>query len=174
MGGGKQALQGIAAGFMSLLNPINLVTIGVVALGAVGIQALMGLGGGARSFDDALADLEASVDDVTSKQRSGRGGPRPPCAKSSALFQRWRVSFFEDMADLDRRSATRDVNAVVRGLAGKNGLRCRTLKVRPDSSARLLRSQHLEARKAGSRRAVRDAYLTSTKADGLDNQIAAR
>ena len=42
MGGGKQALQGIAAGFMSLLNPINLVTIGVVALGAVGIQALMG------------------------------------------------------------------------------------------------------------------------------------
>ena len=80
MGGGKQALQGIAAGFMSLLNPINLVTIGVVALGAVGIQALMGLGGGAK----------AGAPEKKDEEHGGQRAHGRVVARSASQFQRVR------------------------------------------------------------------------------------
>lgn len=172
MGGGKQALQGIAAGFMSLLNPINLVTIGVVALGAVGIQALMGLGGGARSFDDALADLEASVDDYAKSSERARRSSAALREEFGSVSEVAR-QLLQDMADLDRRSATRDVNAVVRGLAGKNGLALQNPEGEADDLRAFFDLSTWKQESWDLARGVRDAYLTSTKADGLDNQIAA-
>lgn len=76
MGGGKQALQGIATGFLSILNPMSLATIGIVAFGAAGIQALTSLGGETRTFDDAMADLKA-----------WQGGC-PPASLRTGIFMR--------------------------------------------------------------------------------------
>ena len=72
MGGGKQALQGIAQGFLGILNPMSLATIGIVAFGAMGIQALMSLGGEAKSFEDAMSELSDAVTSYEKNLRQSR------------------------------------------------------------------------------------------------------
>lgn len=61
MGGGKQAIGGLIAGFGSLLSLTSLVTIGFVAVGAVAIQAVMKALPQVKSLDDAMKDHEASL-----------------------------------------------------------------------------------------------------------------
>ena len=171
MGGGKTALQGIAAGFASILNPMSLATIGIVAFGAAGIQAFMKLGGETKSFEDALADLESSVDAYAKSSDRARLSSAALREEFGSMSEVAR-ELLKDMADLDRRSAGRDANAVVRGLAQKNGLALKN----PEGEADDLRSFFgLSTWKQESwdlARGVRDAYSTAIRAEGLDNQIA--
>lgn len=172
MGGGKTALQGIAAGFASLLNPMSLATIGIVAFGAAGIQALMSLGGEARSFDDAMTDLQASVDAYAKSSDRARLSSAALRAEFGSVSDIAK-QLLEDMAALDRRTAERDASAVVRGLAGKNNLALKD----PEGEADDLRSFFgLSTWKGESwdlARGVRNAYLDANRAEGLDAQIAA-
>lgn len=63
---GGQGLTGVVktlgAAFASILSPVSLLTIGVVALAAWGIQAFMSMSGGADDATDALADHKAALD----------------------------------------------------------------------------------------------------------------
>ena len=172
MGGGKQALQGIATGFMSILNPMSLATIGIVAFGAAGIQALMSLGGETRSFDDALADLTdstAAYAKSSDRARMSAAALREEFGSVSEIAKQ----LLQDMADLDRRAAGRDATAVVRGLAGKNGLALQN----PEGEVDDLRAQFgLSTWKQESwdlARGVRDAYLEANRAEGDDARLAA-
>ena len=61
MGGGQQALRGIAGAFTAMLSPINLATLGIIAFGAMGTQALLSLISDSRSFEDALEDLSGGI-----------------------------------------------------------------------------------------------------------------
>lgn len=69
MGGGKQALQGLAAGFMTMVNPMSLATIGIIAGGAALVQwgvAALGAGDDAKKLEDDLDGLDGAVADLIS------------------------------------------------------------------------------------------------------------
>lgn len=64
MGGGTQALRGLAAGFMSMLNPMSLATIGIIAGGAALVQwgmAAVTAGDNGEELADAMRDIEEST-----------------------------------------------------------------------------------------------------------------
>lgn len=68
---GGQGLTGVVkslgSAFASLLSPVSLLTIGVVALGAAGIQAFMGMFSGAKSVREELAAQAAPLESVRSQ-----------------------------------------------------------------------------------------------------------
>ena len=62
MGGGKAALRGLAAGFMSMVNPMSLATIGIIAGGAALVQWAVAAAGAGRDADNLEAHLDALAD----------------------------------------------------------------------------------------------------------------
>ena len=60
----------IKGAFMSLLNPLNLVTIGVIAGGAALVNYFTAGEEKARSFDDAINDVWSSVDKLQQQQNT--------------------------------------------------------------------------------------------------------
>lgn len=121
MGGGKTALQGIAAGFMGILNPMSLATIGVVAFGAMGIQALMSLGGEAKSFEDAMSDLSDAVTSYEKNLRASRASTADLAREFGSAAEEVR-GLLAEMAELDRRRAQRAATDVLDGLKDDRGL----------------------------------------------------
>ena len=81
IGNGRQIVQALGGAIMGLLNPLNLATIAVIALGAAGVQALMSMstqmGPTRRSFQEhsewlsnllkGYDDLQSAVDSYLSK-----------------------------------------------------------------------------------------------------------
>lgn len=57
MGGGAQAARGLAQGLLSIVNPTSLVTIGLTAMAAFGVQGLMKLAGSAKSVEERMEEL---------------------------------------------------------------------------------------------------------------------
>lgn len=67
MGGGKAALRGLGAGFMSMVNPMSLATIGIIAGGAALIQWISAAAGAteeAERLDEAMKAIEDSTRDA--------------------------------------------------------------------------------------------------------------
>lgn len=61
LGGRAAILRTLAAGFTSMINPVSLVTVGVIAVGAALVQ-WMGSGKEAtKSFSDSLSDAESKI-----------------------------------------------------------------------------------------------------------------
>lgn len=58
MGGGKQALRGLAAGFASMVNPMSLATIGVIAGGAALVQWAASAFGASEEAEKLAEKLE--------------------------------------------------------------------------------------------------------------------
>ena len=68
MGGNIRGVgAAIGGAFMSMLSPINLVTIGVIALGTAAVQWLMSSKDAALSFDDALNNVHGSVTELNNQ-----------------------------------------------------------------------------------------------------------
>ena len=70
----KGALKTLAGGFLSLLNPVSLATIGMIGLGGAAFQYLTGAGEEVESVDDKLkrhADLIASLKPAYGKATEG-------------------------------------------------------------------------------------------------------
>lgn len=70
MGGGKAALRGLAAGFVSMANPMSLATIGIIAGGAAlvqwGVSAL-----GASEEAEKLAERQEELIDIQARLAAG-------------------------------------------------------------------------------------------------------
>lgn len=66
MGNRASMLSTLRAGFASMVNPVSLVTIGVIALGAAAVQALGDAIPPTVTFKDALDDLNESIDKARS------------------------------------------------------------------------------------------------------------
>ena len=69
MGGGRQALRGLAAGFLSMINPMSLATIGIIAGGAALTQwavAAFGARDEASEFEDRLDSLSEMMEGLNS------------------------------------------------------------------------------------------------------------
>lgn len=62
MGSGRAIAQGLGGAIVGLLNPINLVTIAAIGLGAAGIQAFMGMMNSSEEAANALEDHKAWLD----------------------------------------------------------------------------------------------------------------
>ncbi|MDZ4310607.1 MAG: D-alanyl-D-alanine carboxypeptidase family protein [Cypionkella sp.] len=62
MGGGATAAKAMAQGLLSIFNMTSLVTIGLVTLGAVGIQGLMSLAGNAKTLEERMGDLTTAFE----------------------------------------------------------------------------------------------------------------
>jgi hypothetical protein len=75
MGGGRAALRGVAAGLSSMVSPLSLVTIGLIAGGAAlfqwGREALAARND-AGDLEQAVEDLNAAVSDVSSYNQTAR------------------------------------------------------------------------------------------------------
>lgn len=121
MGGGKQALQGLATGFLSILNPMSLATIGIVAFGAMGIQALMSLGGETKTFADAMSDLSDAVTSYEKNLRASRASTADLAREFGDAAEEVR-GLLKEMAELDRRRAQRAAGDVVTSLVDERGL----------------------------------------------------
>ncbi|MGN8022151.1 phage tail length tape measure family protein [Phyllobacterium sp. 22229] len=58
----ESPVRGLASAFLSVINPVSLVTIGVVALGAAAIQYFTTSGQGTKSLDDILKQHKDNID----------------------------------------------------------------------------------------------------------------
>jgi len=73
-GGARGAVRALGGAFMSLISPVNLATIGVIALGGMAIQYFMNAGKEAESLDDKLkrhAELIKNVKDAYGEAAKG-------------------------------------------------------------------------------------------------------
>ena len=65
LGGGRAALAAVGQGFLSLINPVSLATIGIIAastaVAQLGISAI-GVGSDAKTFEEQLDDLTEAVE----------------------------------------------------------------------------------------------------------------
>ncbi|HEX2554255.1 MAG TPA: phage tail length tape measure family protein [Microvirga sp.] len=72
--GVKGALKSVGAGFLGLLSPMTLVSIGAIALGGTAVQALMSIGGEVETLDNRIkrhADLVKSLRDAYGLAKEG-------------------------------------------------------------------------------------------------------
>jgi hypothetical protein len=82
LGGGTKAAKGLAAGLLSIVNPTSLVTIGLVALGAAGIQWLISLQKKTLTLDEAMGQLKTTMSEY-------KDAAREAASSSSTLEQRF-------------------------------------------------------------------------------------
>jgi hypothetical protein len=107
---GGQGLTGVVrtlgAAFTSILSPVSLLTIGAVALGAAGLQALGGLFKGAESASDALERHNEWLDKVLAGYESVRD------AASDALDASLKLPQDSAESDVGAQRATAANSAV--------------------------------------------------------------
>lgn len=121
MGGGKQALQGIATGFMSILNPMSLVTIGMVALGALGLQQLGKLVPKTKSFDEAMQDLSGAVSAADKHLKIARASTSDLASQFGSAAAAAR-NLSAAMAEIEERRAMRGATDAINALQKEHGL----------------------------------------------------
>lgn len=121
MGGGTQALKGLAAGLMSLLTPMSLATIGMVALGAVGIQQIGKLIPKTKTLGEALEDLAGATDTYAKSSERARMSTTALQAEFGSASDVAR-KLLEDMAELDRRAAGRGISDTLKALPREFGV----------------------------------------------------
>lgn len=185
MGGGKQALMGIAQGFMSILNPMSLATIGIVAFGAAGIQAIMSLKGTSKSAQQALEDLAAGVERVHNANAAARRSMADLAAEFGSAAADAK-EFLAVLAEIERRSSKRDAKDTLAGIVNDfpggsmMGLRSQSDRFstlqRMFGESNWLTSGRISKEASPLSFAVNDALGTVEKArqtDDLDAQIAA-
>ena len=105
---GTSITRTLAAGLMSMINPVSLVTMGLIALGAVGVQALGGLIPKTKSLTDAMGDLEVSA------SRYGKVIEQLRAADFSSVFGSAAGEARElltQMADLEQQMLSLDAKA---------------------------------------------------------------
>lgn len=115
MGGGKAALSGLASGFMSMVNPISLATIGIIAFGSAALQALGSALPETKSVDEAFADMADSIDGYKSRIDAARKSMAELAAQFGSAASEARA-VLETMAQVERRQAGRSVGDMMRAI----------------------------------------------------------
>lgn len=120
MGGGKEAVKGIAAGMMSLISPTTLATIALTTFGAVGIQWLMKLGGETKSLEEAMADLEDSVGRLKDVNANARRGFMDLAGEFGSTTEDAQ-KLLDVLAEIERRTTGRSAQAAMSSLVNELG-----------------------------------------------------
>lgn len=115
MGGGMQAVKGMAAGFAALLNPMTLAIIGLTTFGAAAIQWLTGAEEGVKTFSEGVGDLSERVDAVAAANRKARGSVSDLRAEFGSAADAGRV-LYEELAKLERLAASFSLDKALKAL----------------------------------------------------------
>jgi len=103
MGGGKTALRGLAAGFMSMVNPMSLATIGIIAGGAALIQWGMSASEASeesKKLAERMEEIEESADNAARALERARLG-------ITSEEQRINEALVQQQRDLDNMALRR-------------------------------------------------------------------
>lgn len=113
--GAAGAVRALGQGFLAMLSPINLVTIGALAAGAAITQWLFDAGDGADDFESGVSDLADAVDAYAEAARKAR----QPTADLNEEFGRGAGAardFLEETLETRRRDAGFSAAADIREL----------------------------------------------------------
>lgn len=121
MGDGKEVLGGLRAGFLSMVNPVSLATIGIIAFGAAGLQWLGSLRTETKGLEEALTGLEGSVDAFANSSERARMTSSALRAEFGGVSDMAR-RLLGDMAELDRLQANRDIASSISAMSRNFGV----------------------------------------------------
>lgn len=169
---GTSIPQALAAGFMSMINPVSMLTIGLVALGAVGIQALGKLLPPTKSLSEAVGGLSASVDRYGQTLAQLRSNDLAAKFGSSAAAARELIS---ELAIIERRMVELDTTASMRAISDnlKSGWVQTALNWDSPQFMKMFDIGRFDTSGLEKAGAVQAAARDAMEANGLDNQIAA-
>lgn len=68
MGGGRVALRAVGASLVSMINPLSIATIGIIALGAAAVQWFTAAGAEAKTLEDRSKELSSALKDYVATQ----------------------------------------------------------------------------------------------------------
>lgn len=120
MGGGVGAVKALGAAFMGMLNPVSLLTIGSVAMGAAFSQALTGMIPETKDFGEAIDDLNEAIDqargnldlfaDGGKKLREIYGGATEDVTELASAIARVDLRKMNDAANQATDALSREYN----------------------------------------------------------------
>lgn len=110
LGGHRNAIRAIGPAIMSMVNPLSLATLGVIAFGAAGVQWLMSLKGEAVDVQEQIDALTSSVDGYRAATR--RVGPSG-LEETERLYGRITAQV-EQLTRAQERAAERSVGRELR------------------------------------------------------------
>lgn len=110
--GAAGAVRALGTAFMSLLSPVNLVTLGGIAAGAALVQWLAGGEEKAKSFEDALDDLAAGMDRYAKAAKAAQADTEDLRAKFGDATEEARV-LLQEIAESERRKMEIEIRATV-------------------------------------------------------------
>lgn len=171
--GAAGAVRMLGAAFVQALNPLNLITLGVIAFGAAAIQALFSASEEAMGFDDALADLNDRVEAyIAAADKAG--------ATTAALRKEFGAGadaarqYYRDLAEIEAREALRAGKATVEALQTSLGIFDNIDG--PGNQVRLAEVFGLSVRERDSRKSINAviAELEAVRsAPGIEESVAA-
>ncbi|MFB2531035.1 phage tail tip lysozyme [Paracoccus sp. p3-h83] len=170
---GTSIISALGAGIASMLNPVSLLTIGLIAAGTFGLQALGSLIPKAKSLSEAVGDLTASVDAYRSAVTQLRSGDLSATFGASAEAAR---ALLADLAAMERRIVTLNAKAGMGAIA--SNLQDSWMKTAFDPRRKPRFMQMFDVSifdQDGGRKAaaVQTAAKAAMQAEGIDAQIAA-
>jgi hypothetical protein len=122
LGGGREAFSAMAAGAKSMLNPMSLATIGIIGLGAAGVQAFGSITPKAKSLQEVMGELESTVDAYAKSSDRARMSAADLTAEFGSA-SKIAKDLLTDIAALDRRAAARSATDSLKALASSQGVR---------------------------------------------------
>ena len=120
MGAGG-AVRALGAAFMQLLNPINFITIGLIAAGAATFQWLTGASEETKSFEDSVGDLSDQADTYVAaikRARLSTADLRGEFGESTAAAR----ELLKEMAQIEMREAQRKARQTSDDLQSQIGI----------------------------------------------------
>lgn len=113
--GATGALRAMGGAVMSMLSPINLVTLGVIALGATAVQSLMDAGEATVSFSDRLSDMTDQVDAFRSASQDAALPWRELVSEFGSADPILRATL-QDLAGIEKIKAFESIDATAASL----------------------------------------------------------
>jgi tail length tape measure protein len=100
--GAAGAVRALGTAFLSVINPVSLVTIGSIAAGAAMFQWLTDAGEDAMTLEDRIADLEEGINSYAKAARLARGDTESLQKQFGSLSDEARAAL-KDMEAAERR-----------------------------------------------------------------------
>ncbi|MDP3196144.1 phage tail length tape measure family protein [Tabrizicola sp.] len=113
LGKGSSILSTLGGGFMALLSPVSLITIGVIGFGSAIVQWMMSGSDETRSFSDALGDANSSISAVRQATDLLAGASLGSLAEGYGRVNAELQTHLEKLQEIARIEATQKTSAAL-------------------------------------------------------------
>ena len=117
---GTSITRTLAAGFMSMINPVSLVTMGLIALGAVGVQALGALIPKTKTTEQVMGEMADAMGRVKDSSSAARMSMQDLSAQYGSASGAARA-MLTTLAEVDQKLAAQRVASAVKNIASEMG-----------------------------------------------------